>query len=282
MTIREVLLKGSQIISSRWKETPFLDSSVILQSILNISKERLFASFPDPVSQADLIKFMSAAKARAEGDPVAYITGHKEFFGLDFHVNRNVFIPRADTETVAEALVELVEKSGEKRILDLCTGSGCIAISVKHACPHADVCASDISEEALALFKKNSHDILGFTLKTFKSALFENIEGEFDIIVSNPPYLTEEETSKMKKEGWPEPETALDGGKDGLDFIRAITKGSRKYLKDRGYLIFEADPFQMKSISEELKKNSFSDIMIKKDIAGRDRAIIGRADYGKD
>jgi HemK-like putative methylase len=160
-------------------------------------------------------------------------------------------------------------------VLDLCTGSGCIAIAIKHTVPEARVEASDISEDALAVFRRNADAILSGQIVIHKSDRLNSIPGKFDIIVSNPPYLTSSETAKMKGDSWPEPPLALDGGTDGLDFIRLIIAGAREHLAPGGRLLFEADPAQMDDIKLEFEKYKYNDIIIRKDLAGRDRVIAG-------
>ncbi|MBR5915413.1 MAG: HemK family protein methyltransferase, partial [Spirochaetia bacterium] len=169
------------------------------------------------------------------------------------------------------------------RVLDLCTGSGCIAIAIKRTVPEARVEASDISDGALAVFRRNAETLLSGHLKgqvsgqivTYKSDLLSSITGKYDVIVSNPPYLTRSETARMENASWPEPKLALDGGEDGLDFIRRIIAEAAGHLLSGGRLLFEADPAQMGAIKIEFEKYKYNDIIIRKDLAGRDRVIAG-------
>ena len=273
MTVREAIGIGSDIIAERWKETPRLDASVILASVLGTTRDRLLSGLSDPLNQADYDTFISGVMERASGSPVAYITHHQEFYALDFYVDNRVLVPRADTEILVEKALEYIKP--KNRVLDLCTGSGCIAIAIKHNVPDADVSASDISDGALEVFRKNCSAILDKEILTYKSDLLNSINEKFDIIISNPPYLTNAETSRMKSDRWPEPELALDGGEDGLDFIRKIIQTAPKNLTKRAHLLFEADPEQMNSIKSEFEKYKYNDIVITKDLAGRDRVISG-------
>ena len=281
MTIRQAITEGTQKIAPRWPETPYLDACVILASVLGSTREKLLASLADTLDEADYEAFMQGVEARAAGSPVAYITHHQEFYALDFYVDNRVLIPRADTEILVETALAYVKPGS--RVLDLCTGSGCIAIAIKHTMPEARVEASDISDGALAVFRRNAETLLSGQLKgqvsgqivTYKSDLLNSIPGKYDVIVSNPPYLTKAETARMEEASWPEPKLALEGGEDGLDFIRRIIADAAGHLLSGGRLLFEADPAQMAAIKIEFEKYKYNDIIIRKDLAGRDRVIAG-------
>ena len=273
MTIREALAAGSERIAERWETTPQLDAQVILASLLGCSRAKLLASLTDPITDQDYQNFMKQVEVRYSGAPVAYITRHQEFYALDFQVDSNVLVPRADTEILVETALTYIKPG--TRVLDLCTGSGCIAIAIKHTVPEAIVTASDISDSALRLCRLNAESILSGQIVTQKSDLLKSIENTFDVIVSNPPYLTRHETRRMKESGWPEPELVLDGGLDGLDFIRSIIASAPRNLTPGGRLLFEADPAQMEAIKFEFEKYKYNDILIRKDLAGRDRVIAG-------
>ena len=283
MTIREAISIGASQIEGRWPETPQLDASVILAAVLGASREKLLASLGDELDTASYEAFLGGVKRRVAGEPVAYITNHQEFYALDFYVDNRVLVPRADTEILVETALEYIKPGS--RVLDLCTGSGCIAIAIKHTVPGALVEAADVSEDALAVFRRNEVALLSGQLKgqvsgqivTYKSDLLNDIPAStrYDVIVSNPPYLTRSETAKMKADNWPEPPLALDGGEDGLHFIRRIARDARSRLLPGGRLLFEADPAQMSAIKLEFEKYKYNDIIIRKDLAGRDRVIAG-------
>ena len=281
MTIRQAINIGTEKIALRWTETPYLDATVILAAVLGSTREKLLACLADTIEPKAYEAFMKGVEARAAGSPVAYITHRQEFYALDFYVDSNVLVPRADTEILVETALEYIKPGS--RVLDLCTGSGCIAIAIKHTVPEARVEASDISESALAVFRRNADSILSGHLMgqlsgqivTYKSDLLNSIPGKFDVIVSNPPYLTHAETARMKNDSWPEPILALDGGTDGLDFIRRIITDAADHLLPGGRLLFEADPAQMGAIKIEFEKYKYNDIIIRKDLAGRDRVIAG-------
>ena len=282
MKIKEALMQASYEISKKWADTPLLDAQVMLQKAASMSKEMLIASYNCAINETILENFNTMVKKRVSGYPVAYITGEKEFFGRSFSVNENTLIPRRDTEILVETVLEESEKIlNEKglapvKILDLCTGSGCIAITLKTELGEkADVEAADISAEAEHIFYKNCENILGKKLSFYKSDLFNSIINRYHIIVSNPPYLKNSEVNEMVSNNWPEPEISLRGGNDGLDFVRKIIEASAKYLEKGGLLCMEADPSQMETIQELFRKNDFNSILIKKDMAQRERVISG-------
>ncbi|MCK5154609.1 MAG: peptide chain release factor N(5)-glutamine methyltransferase [Spirochaetales bacterium] len=278
-TIREVLTEGTSLLkeSPESADTPFLDAMVLLSYVLNISKEKLLASYPDKISQSDEDSFFNILKKRMLNQPVSYLTKQKEFYGLKFYVDENVLVPRPDSETLIEtAIAILKETSREKTILDLCTGSGALAITLKHTLPEINIKCSDLSTEALEVCKKNCRIILGEELETIESDLFDNINGKFDMVITNPPYLTDEETDLMMSNDWPEPGMALRGGKDGLDFIRKIITGAPDYLEKNAYLLIESSIDQTESIKLLMESGKFHKTMIIKDLSGRNRVTLGQ------
>ena len=277
MTVRNLIRIGSEKIAPRWPDTPILDASVILCSLLGIRREKLLASYDIEIDTQTEADFKKAVEKRINGYPVAYITGRKEFFGLDFHVEEGILIPRSDTEILVETVIKAAEEAGTEKlsILDLCTGSGCIALALKKNIPFADIDASDISEISEYIFKKNCYVLNEKHIKFIKSNLFDNIVKKYDIIVSNPPYLTDIHVDGMLSGNWPEPESALRGGIDGLDFIRKITEKAGDYLKTGGILAYEADPSQMDIIKAIMTERGFQNITVIRDLAGRERVIKG-------
>lgn len=277
MTIRDALKEGSEILRGIKIDSPYLDSSLLLANSLKISKEKLYASFPDELREENYALFKKHLLKRTEGHPVAYIIGEKEFFGLPFHIEEGVLCPRPDTELLVEKVLSLTDNDNNiKDVLDMCTGTGCIAISIKVNNRKLNVSASDISPVAEKVFSLNNCSLAGKSITFTRSSLFEKINGTFDIIVTNPPYLTTEETDQRMNEGWKEPELALSGGDDGLDLIRIIIDHSVQYLNDKGYLLIEAHPSQMKKMKTCMEKKGFSEIGILQDLPGLDRVICGR------
>ncbi len=278
-TIREALAEGTSLLNKTQNasETPFLDALILLSFILNISKEKLLASYPDLLDNSDYTLFMDMIKKRINDTPVSYLTNQKEFFGLTFYVDKSVLVPRPDSETLVEKALDIIEGLDSiKNVLDLCTGSGALAIALKHTKPKLNISCSDISEDALKICSKNSRKILGKELNIIQSNLFDKINGKFDLIITNPPYLTTQETMDMIKTGWKEPGIALDGGVDGMDFIRKIISISPDYMNKNAYLLIESSIDQTNKIKTLLDSGDFYNTSISKDLSGRNRVTIGQ------
>ena len=275
MTIRHVLQEGIFSLKEH-SDTPFLDAAVLLAEVLNTTKEKVITAFPEEISHEDLFIFRNFLEKRKSGIPVSYIRKKKEFWSLQFFVDERVLVPRPDTELLVETALELAGAWTETCTLhDLCTGSGCVAISLKYSLPLLSVSASDISADAGDVFAVNCGRILGFQLPFYQSDLLSKVPGVFDIITANPPYLTTQEAGVMAGDGWPEPRAALDGGPGGLDFLAAIIQKAPERLNAGGILLLEACPERMIFLHRIMSESGFSDITVKKDLAGRDRVIKG-------
>ncbi len=236
-------------------------------------------------------KYFSLADERAKRIPLQHITGTQSFMGLDIRVNENVLIPRQDTEILGEEAVSLltalfmewipIEREDGRwaaapDVLDLGTGSGCLAVAIKAFCPDSDVWASDISEEALSLARENAGANQA-DICFINSDLFEKINRKFDVIVSNPPYIPACDIDSLMPEVRDhEPHIALDGGKDGLSFYRRILDGCETHLYPGGYLLMEIGFDQADAVTAMMRENGFDDISIIKDLAGLDRVVRGR------
>jgi len=277
--IREVLAEGTSLLkeSKNASETPFLDALLLLSFILKIPKEKLLASYPDLLDASDYTTFIDMVKKRINNTPVSYLINQKEFFGLNFYVDENVLVPRPDSETLVEKALDIIEKSDRiKNVLDLCSGSGALGIALKYTNPNINVSCSDISEEAVTICRKNSNKILGKELNIIQSNLFDKIKEKFDLIITNPPYLTTHETSDMMGTGWKEPGIALDGGVDGLEFIKKIIDISPDYMNKNAYLLIESSIDQTNTIKNLLDSGVFYNTSISKDLSGRNRVTIGQ------
>ena len=223
---------------------------------------------------------MEAVEHRCTHYPLQYILGTTGFMGLEFMVNEAVLIPRQDTECLVELAVKKIRQTLREQascqVLDICTGSGCIGISVKLLCPEAEVTLSDVSEGALDVAKKNAWN-LGASVRTIESDLFENIQGSYDYILSNPPYIPSRVIEGLMPEVREfEPRIALDGTEDGLYFYRAIAEDAVGYLRPGGWLIFEIGQEQGEDLLSILREQGFENTEIKKDLAGLDRIAVGR------
>jgi len=291
MTIFELLSEGKKQLSSQCStaviDTPALDAELLLAEILHMGRTKLLTHSDSHVTDVDRENFFRLLGRRREGECVAYILGRREFRGLEFTVNPFVLVPRPDTEIMVEAALGYIDTtrripSGEKdrdlSLLDLCTGSGAVAVSLKNERPFLDVSASDISEEALSIAAGNAEKLLDkrSAIRFIRSDLFERIPGMFHIIVSNPPYVSKAELSALAPEIKREPAIALNGGEDGLELIKKIVSIAHNYLFPGGLLMLEADPGQMPAIRILLESNYFTDIRIYKDLSARERVISGQ------
>ena len=275
MTIREALTKGMIILKSNNIETPKLKARLLLQYILKKDRQYLIVYDNKEIDKKEQWEYFVNIEKIANGVPLQHITHTQEFMKMDFFVNENVLIPRPDTEILVEEVINLAKKIDNPRILDLCTGSGAIAISIAKNVPSAEVLAIDISEKALEVAKKNAHRLQA-KVKFKKSNLFSNIgKMKFDIIVSNPPYIKKTDIKLLSNEVQKEPEIALDGGYDGLDFYRKISNQAIDYLKFGSYLCFEIGYDQKEDVTEIIKNTKhFNNIYCKKDLFGNDRVIV--------
>jgi release factor glutamine methyltransferase len=283
MTIQEILAEGKKTLmvpcASALIDTPALDATLLLAEALQISREELITRADEEVAALDCGKYQALLERRRSGECIAYILGRKEFRGLEFTVNAKVLVPRPDTETLFEAALEYITTDAENdgiSVLDLCTGSGALAISLKKEHPLLSVTASDISAEALEMAALNAGRLLGESgVNIVHGDLFENLRGRFDVIVSNPPYVPSGEIPNLAPEVQLEPALALDGGEDGLALIRRIIAEAPDHLPPGGVLLLEADPGQMPQIKDILANNSFARVRLHKDLADRERVISG-------
>jgi release factor glutamine methyltransferase len=287
MTICEALAQGGAVLKTAGIDTFSLDASLLLASILNISRSSLIARGTEVLKEENLNKFNLFIDRRKKGECAAYITGNKEFFGLNFTVNPNVLVPRPDTEILVEAALEHlktfnIDNKDKNKIcvLDLCTGCGAIAVSIKHEMPEIEICGADISAQALEIAKENaerltSNDLINFFHGDLYDALPE-ANSSFSLIVSNPPYIPTDEIQTLAAEVRNEPLIALDCGKSGLKIIERIIEKAPDFLQHGGLLLLEASPRQMEKLSFLLVNRGFMDIKLYKDLSGQDRVIGGK------
>ena len=243
----------------------------IMSFVTGIEKSYLLVHNMDELNTEHEKSFFKYIEELVNGRPIQYILGHQEFMGINFIVNENVLIPQPDTEILVEETIKIAQKFSNPKILDLCTGSGAIAVSLSKFVPNAKLYASDISQKALETAKMNSRNQ---KIKFIQSNLFENINDIFDIIVTNPPYIKTDEISILSKEVQNEPTLALDGGQDGLVFYRQIIKQANDYLKHNGYLCMEIGEDQKEEVLELIKQEAnYVNIKTYKDLSGNDRVI---------
>ena len=275
MTIKQTLAKGTIMLKSSNIESPKLKARLLLQYILKKPRQYLIVYDNQEVDKKAQWEYFVNIEKLTKGMPLQHITHTQEFMKMDFYVDENVLIPRPDTEILVEETIKIAQTMERPKILDLCTGSGAIAISLKKYIPSAQVYAVDISKKALEISKKNAHR-LEAEVKFIESNLFEKIKNEkFDIIVSNPPYIKKSDINYLSQEVQKEPQIALDGGYDGLDFYRKISYQAIDYLKFGSYLCFEIGYDQKEEVLEILKGiEHYTKTYCKKDLCGNDRVVI--------
>jgi len=304
MIIREAIAQGSADLKFAGIKTPGLDASLLLAYILKTTRTVLIAAGTDSLSEKASAEYCNLIERRCNGECVAYIIGKKEFRGLEFEVNPSVLVPRPDTEILVETAFyqltinneQLAIKRGKfkagngnkdrVRVLELCTGSGAVAIALKNEMPELEVYATDISAEALEIAKKNAERLLpGNDIRFYHGDLYNALpnslliahcsEPKVRLLIANPPYIPTHEIDTLSPEVQTEPRIALDGGIDGLDIIRRIISGAPEYLMKGGMLLMEADPHQMNDITILLEKRGFKDIQLYKDLSDSERVIGG-------
>lgn len=279
MTISELIKKGMIELKNGNIEEPKLKARLLMQYVLNKSRQYVIVNDRQELDNIKEKQYLEEIKILKKGVPIEHITHQKEFMKLSFFVDKNVLIPRQDTEILVEEVINIAKKNNAKKILDLCTGSGAIAVSLAKYLPQAEITAIDISNEALKIAKKNAISNNVENQITFISSdMFTNLnEEKFDIIVSNPPYIKTNVIKNLDIQVQNEPYIALDGGKDGLDFYKKIINESYQYLKYNGYLCLEIG-FDQKIDVIELIENteSFTGTYSKKDLFDNDRIIVTR------
>jgi release factor glutamine methyltransferase len=285
MLVREALAQGGADLKFAEIPSPGLDASLLLAHVLNTTRTKLIAAGTKSLSEKECASFCNLIERRANGECTAYITGKKEFWGLEFYVNKSVLVPRPETETLVETAIEIINKtdnalSGKINVLDLCTGSGAVAISLKHEMPACVITAADISSEALNTAMKNCEKLLGggSLISFYQGDIYNALPMplRYSLIVSNPPYIPTDEIQTLSQEVQNEPRLALDGGISGLEIIKRIITGAPNYLQQNGYLLLEADPSQMERITILLEEKGLKDIKLYKDLSGCNRVIGGR------
>jgi len=274
MTINQSLNYAIKKLKENNIEEANIKAKILLSYILSKSKEYLIIHDESELEQEKEILFKEQIEELIKGTPLQYITKKQEFFGMNFYVDENVLIPQPDTEILVEEVIEIAEREKKKEILDLCTGSGCIAIALSNNLKNVSILATDISREALEIAEKNDRN----KKVTFQqSDMFENLENKkFDIIVANPPYIKTKVIETLSKEVQQEPKMALDGGEDGLKFYRRIIENAYKYLNEGGYLCLEIGDDQKQEVEKLLENNHYQDIYSKKDLGKNDRVLLAR------
>lgn len=273
-TYRKLLQDAREFLNKAGIADADADAWYLLAHVFGINRADYLLYGQDECPNDKVLVYKSLLEKRAARIPLQYITGVQEFMGLEFEVDENVLIPRQDTEILVE---EVLKVCVGKSVLDLCTGSGCIILSLAKYGQVKRAVGSDISEKALQVAKRNAKK-LNIDVTLVCSDLFENIRERFDIIVSNPPYIkTEEYFSLMPEVRDHEPKLALEAGNDGLLYYKRIIKDLPGFIKPGGYVFFEIGYDQGKAVAGLLQQAGFSDIYVKKDLSGLDRVVSAKA-----
>lgn len=297
MTLKEAYKEAEKKLAGEKIEEAPLDAWLLLEYVTGISRASYYADPDRKMREEDLETYRMLTEKRAEHIPLQHLTGTQEFMGLEFAVNEQVLIPRQDTEILVEQALDALKQrkipagNGRIRVLDMCTGSGCILLSVlcwggrilQESCGKAagsqniviEGTGADISPGALSTARENARR-LGLKAEFVQSDLFSGISGKYGMILSNPPYIRTSEIEKLQEEvRLHDPVLALDGREDGLYFYRRIVRESRECLEKGGRLIFEIGFDQAEAVSGLMRESGFEEITVKKDLAGLDRVVSG-------
>ena len=274
--LKGLLADGAKMLAQAGIDEAELDARYILEYITGLNSAQYFINSEDIIEKDKAEEFFRLIERRSKRIPLSYVIGTRDFFGLTFKVDENVLIPEQETELLVE---EVIKHSEGKSVLDMCTGSGCIAISIALFGKPSKVAASDISEKALEVARENAKSIKAGEISFIQGDMFENVTDKFDIIVSNPPYIETGEIDELMPEVRDYiPRLALDGDIDGLKFYRIISKEAVKKLNKNGRIFYEIGYNQSRAVASILFENGFTDITVIKDYSGLDRIVMAKLD----
>ena len=278
MTYRECYEQGCRTLQAAGIEEAILDARLLLEAVCGTDRNDLLVHGEQPVAPQAEEKYLKWIRQRAEHIPLQQLTGEQDFMGLTFSVNEHVLIPRQDTEILVEEVLK--ELHDGMRVLDMCTGSGCILLSLMHYSNDCEGLGVDLSAEALEVAERNVLKVLtpekAEHVQFLQSDLFEKLEDKFEIIVSNPPYIASAEVEKLMPEVRDhEPRMALDGTEDGLYFYRRIIEEAGRHLVSSGMLFFEIGYDQGQAVSELMRTEGYREVQVVQDYAGLDRVVLG-------
>ena len=284
MNIKELINFGKTTLEKNEVEDAGIIARVLAQYILKMDRNKIVINENSNIEEIDKHRYYLAIIEIIQGMPLQYITNSQEFYGIQMYVNENVLIPQPDTEILVQEVIKIIEQKNKNKeqkdieILDMCTGSGCIAVAIATNVQNVNVMLADVSREALKVAKvKAQNTNTTEKIKFIQTNMFENVEGKFDIIVSNPPYIEKDTIKSLDKQVQNEPLLALDGGEDGLKFYRILVNEGYKYLNKDGYLCMEIGYNQKQKVEELLKQNEkYTSIYTLKDFNGNDRVVIAK------
>ncbi len=278
MTIFEAYNDCKKQLQSAGIEDYVFESKQIIKHITGYNNAQILTKYTQPLTEFQQNNLTVIIKQRLIHYPLQYVIGRWNFFGREFFVGPGVLIPRADTETLMDVCLEVLKDKQSPRVLDLCAGSGCIAVTIKGECTAAEVTAVEKFDEAISYLQKNiEHNAVDVNMVKGDVLKTEGADGLYDLIVSNPPYIDQNDMSRLQAEVAFEPTTALAGGIDGLQFYRHITKEYKKHLVDGGVMAFEVGINQADAVVDIMKQNGFKNVDTREDMNGIDRVVFGTA-----
>lgn len=278
-TVRKVLGWTTQHFEKKDVDAPRLTAEILLSHVLKMTRVKLYIELDRPLDPAELKAFRELISRRADGEPAQYLVGQKDFYGRTFQVDPRVLIPRPETELLCEAVLQKLPKDAAVSVLDVCTGSGCIALTLAAERPLAKVEATDLSSDALAVAKQNAEKLGVADRVTFcEGDLLAPVQGHgpYDAIVSNPPYVTTSELPTLSREVRREPVLALDGGADGLDLYRRLIPAALPLLRPGGVLALEIGETQGAAIRTLLEQAGYANVRVERDWERRERHAFGQ------
>jgi release factor glutamine methyltransferase len=277
ISIRNAVLTGAQYLQEASIVDPRREAGSLVAHLLGRDRSFVIAHADDTLTHDEWEALQSLVERRATGEPLQYITGHQEFFKLDFEVTPDVLIPRPETELIVETALELLRDDPQPYFADIGTGSGCIAISVLHELPQARAVATDVSQPALRIARRNAerHGVMD-RMELRQSNCFSAVDAgqTFSLITSNPPYVTDNELESIQREVRYEPVLALAAGPDGLATIRRLLQEARPYLRSGGYLVFEIGWGQGTAVEELIDQTIWKTLKVSKDLQGIPRTFV--------
>lgn len=279
MTIREAVQNAARQLETAGVPDPRIDAEWLMEHVTGMSRMQMLLQGANELTAEQEQRLSSLLLSRAQRKPLQYLLGTQYFYGLAFHVDERALIPRQETEGLCELGIRRLQSlEGPTNALDLCTGSGAIAVTIKHECPQADVTASDLSADALSLAKQNAQSNQT-DVHFLQGDLFAPLDGmQFDLILSNPPYIRTEECKTLQPEVMQEPLMALDGGEDGLDFYRRIANGAKAHLTHRGMIAVEAGDHEAQDIADLFWAAGLHHVQIHNDLYGMPRMVSALAE----
>jgi release factor glutamine methyltransferase len=282
-TVRRVLGWTTQHFDKRGVDAPRLASELLLAHVLGVDRVRLYTDLDRPLEKDELAAYRALIERRVEGEPVQYLTGWRDFYGRTFQVDPRVLIPRPETELLVEAVLRALPQGGSPRLLDVATGSGCIAVTLAAERPEATVVATDVDEGCCALARANAETAkVAARVDVRKGDLFAPVatEAAFDVVVSNPPYVRSGDLPGLQAEVRREPRLALDGGPEGLSVLARVVDGAFTHLLPGGLLALEIGEEQGAAVRDLLQARGYERVRIEPDLERRDRMAFGTRPRG--